>query len=982
MGGWWRSARLRRRAAFGVCGAALVALVGAVRDSRDENTAGVLVSAIAAVVSVAAFLADALRDGTDAPGPAGAVRRRAADALAEAVREQWAAEARLRRLHDPGPLDVRWAPADRRLADHPENIRPGTPVPAPRHGEHDVGGIVGAFASLPRHRLVALGGPGSGKSVLAVRFTLGLLAVREPGGPVPVIFPLSSWDPTRTGLRDWLADRLAADYRSLAAPTDGRHTLGRALVDTGLVLPVLDGFDELPRSAYADAVRRINSELDDQLPLLLTSRPAAWASAVRAGDVLTAAEVVELLPLDTERAGSYLERTARPRDGDGDGGHRETVWTPVLRRLAREPLPLCAVLTVPLMVALARTVYSDTSRDPAELLDTARFPTAGDIEEHLLDAFVPSAFADGGPRRAAEARRRLEQLARELESRGTGRLAWWELESALPRVVRAYATGLLAIIAACALLPALALARSPSHGSAVEDPASVVAGLLGETLGYAFGVAFLLPARAGLRDRRNPLLRQLAVTTAAATVLWVGVGLTDDLRFGFRFGAVTDGLLPDLFGGFLFAMLLTLFFGVAGLPRHPVPLNLPWAGSHWGRAAVLMCGATLSACSVSLAGALLLGVAVTPWTALAGTVCAVSGCALLVGGTRRALRDSAPRRGGGRIAHDFAAGLARGMAATLLIGTVASSVAGAAAVTATVLGSTSREDLDGRRIGPWRFQERDGVRTASTDHTLTGTLLVPARGALPVAYPAGTAPPDCEIPLLPTRTCSAFTSRRTVFESRSGAVTVRLTTSGPPGRVAYAANMRSVLPERGRAWLTQGPALDLFARCLPPMVASGVLIGMVGGCVCGVYRALSAPSEVLRAPGPRGTLRTDRTASLVRGGIAAVLTAVVCLPVVLLSQDWGGLVDAAAQLWIPVGATPLALSAWGRFLITRGWLAVTGRTPWRLMRFLDEAHRRGVLRQSGAYYEFRHQRLQRRLAGATATPGGGPPTAQCLDVPG
>ncbi|TXS79970.1 hypothetical protein EAO69_02585, partial [Streptomyces sp. me109] len=56
----------------------------------------------------------------------GDVRRRAADALAEAVREQWAAEARLRRLHDPGPLDVRWAPADRRLADHPENIRPGT----------------------------------------------------------------------------------------------------------------------------------------------------------------------------------------------------------------------------------------------------------------------------------------------------------------------------------------------------------------------------------------------------------------------------------------------------------------------------------------------------------------------------------------------------------------------------------------------------------------------------------------------------------------------------------------------------------------------------------------------------------------------------------------------------------------------------------------------------------------------------------------
>ncbi len=36
--------------------------------------------------------------------------------------------------------------------------------------------------------------------------------------------------------------------------------------------------------------------------------------------------------------------------------------------------------------------------------------------------------------------------------------------------------------------------------------------------------------------------------------------------------------------------------------------------------------------------------------------------------------------------------------------------------------------------------------------------------------------------------------------------------------------------------------------------------------------------------------------------------------------------------------------------------------PWRLMTFLDDAHRRGVLRQSGAYYEFRHVRLLAHLA--------------------
>ncbi|RSR93895.1 hypothetical protein EF917_26990 [Streptomyces sp. WAC00469] len=70
------------------------------------------------------------------------------------------------------------------------------------------------------------------------------------------------------------------------------------------------------------------------------------------------------------------------------------------------------------------------------------------------------------------------------------------------------------------------------------------------------------------------------------------------------------------------------------------------------------------------------------------------------------------------------------------------------------------------------------------------------------------------------------------------------------------------------------------------------------------------------------------------------------------------------EVWVQVGTSSLALSAWGRLGTARIWLALTGRAPWRLMGFLDEAHRRGVLRQSGAHYEFRHLRLQQSLAGA------------------
>ncbi len=60
--------------------------------------------------------------------------------------------------------------------------------------------------------------------------------------------------------------------------------------------------------------------------------------------------------------------------------------------------------------------------------------------------------------------------------------------------------------------------------------------------------------------------------------------------------------------------------------------------------------------------------------------------------------------------------------------------------------------------------------------------------------------------------------------------------------------------------------------------------------------------------------------------------------------------------------------AWGAYAVSRIWLALRGYQPWRLMRFLDDAHRRGVLRQSGAVYQFRHARVQDHLAHADPNP--------------
>ncbi len=41
---------------------------------------------------------------------------------------------------------------------------------------------------------------------------------------------------------------------------------------------------------------------------------------------------------------------------------------------------------------------------------------------------------------------------------------------------------------------------------------------------------------------------------------------------------------------------------------------------------------------------------------------------------------------------------------------------------------------------------------------------------------------------------------------------------------------------------------------------------------------------------------------------------------------------------------------------------MTRRLPWDTVAFLEDAYQRGVLRQAGAVYQFRHIRLQRHLA--------------------
>jgi hypothetical protein len=115
-------------------------------------------------------------------------------------------------------------------------------------------------------------------------------------------------------------------------------------------------------------------------------------------------------------------------------------------------------------------------------------------------------------------------------------------------------------------------------------------------------------------------------------------------------------------------------------------------------------------------------------------------------------------------------------------------------------------------------------------------------------------------------------------------------------------------------------------------------------------------ADISAATDPLGLVRDDRRRTLV-GGFAVGLAFGLASGFVF-GRAFGLVFGLASGLAVGLGA-------WAWLQVTRLWWCGRGRLPWPLMAFLADAHRRGVLRQAGGVYQFRHALLRDRLA-ATA----------------
>jgi len=155
----------------------------------------------------------------------------------------------------------------------------------------------------------------------------------------------------------------------------------------------------------------------------------------------------------------------------------------------------------------------------------------------------------------------------------------------------------------------------------------------------------------------------------------------------------------------------------------------------------------------------------------------------------------------------------------------------------------------------------------------------------------------------------------------------------------------------------------------------GMAVGLLSAVPCGMLALLGADDRPITAS-PDQSLRQDSRAfwmtapsagiaaviaGLIGGGLVSVYAARAHPTLEKVTSD-GLAIGIAAGIIIGLGFG-LYHAASVFFVISRFWLASQGRIPWRLMQFLADAHQeRGVLRQSGSFYQFRHLELMHWLA--------------------
>lgn len=193
---------------------------------------------------------------------------------------------------------------------------------------------------------------------------------------------------------------------------------------------------------------------------------------------------------------------------------------------------------------------------------------------------------------------------------------------------------------------------------------------------------------------------------------------------------------------------------------------------------------------------------------------------------------------------------------------------------------------------------------------------------------------------------------------------------GPPRRIGKFRVREMLRGENLFVGLLTGIVVGLVGG-----LRNGLTAGLVGGSGAGfgVWFGLGLTSGFTANPdstdsmSPAASWAEGRNYGLAAGlgiGLAAGLGAGFAAGVAVkpgVGLRVGTQVGIVSALAFGVGAALTTSGRWPVYLTT-AQLAIKWRTPVRLMKFLNDAHNRNILRTVGPNYQFRHARLQDHLA--------------------
>ncbi|MEV0530567.1 NACHT domain-containing protein [Kitasatospora sp. NPDC050463] len=595
------------------------------------GSADVVLAVLGAVAGLAA-LVPGLFAGAD-----GSVLNSAADRLATTVGDGWSRR-RVSLIGDAHPAEVPVRRAPELEAGRVRVEAGWDPVGAGSSG------IAQLFLNTVPRRLLIIGEPGSGKTLIALELALLLLRQRKAGSDdrVAVPFHIAGWDGERP-LGEWLAGRLSDDYRVPAAQA-------QALVGQRRVIPVLDGLDEVDpqagipgrRGRTARIVEQLNGkglvELADLPSVVVTCRESDYRRMYGAGLRLRDTLVIRVGPLAENQVEDFIAQRF-----ENSGRLSPLVSSPEFALRLRTPnSPLAEALRKPWLLTLAIAGLQAGVLDARQLAERDSYRA---LSHELLSAFVeagtllhprgirPStqvaraagnSLGEAGEQRfhdPADVLRWLTTLAAHLEGDSTGGttrrnispLRLWRL-APVRRVEALHTT--MSVVAA---VMATAFAAEWADG-----PLGVVltAGAGSVALGFA--------AWAGLHPAPRPSrleLRRLARPQSAGR--WAAVVLAT--AGGAVAGALADGIGPAITSGTGAALAAAILVGLGQGDIRPVwPVDILRNDLHFG----LLLGTSLGivgALPGGLTGGLVAHLHLTRHLTQAGSIALAFALGLLAG---------------------------------------------------------------------------------------------------------------------------------------------------------------------------------------------------------------------------------------------------------------------------------------------------------------------------------------------------------------